>query len=68
MTSPPRDQRAGWLDELLQIEAEVRLEPAPLSEAQIAWRPGPRPGRWSIGECLEHLGVTTGATWPRRGR
>lgn len=58
MTSPPRDQRTGWLDELLQIEEEVRLELVPLSEAQFAWRPGP--GRWSIAECLEHLGVTTG--------
>jgi len=57
MTSPERDQRTDWLAELSRIDQEVRLELDPLSEAQFAWRPGP--GRWSIGECLEHLGITT---------
>ncbi len=58
MTSPERDQRTDWLDELFRVEQDVRLDLEPLSETQFAWRPGPE--RWSIGECLEHLGITTG--------
>ncbi len=33
-----------------------------LSEAQFKWQPAP--GRWSIGECLEHLNVTSRLYWP----
>jgi hypothetical protein len=33
-----------------------------LSEAQFNWPPAP--GRWSIGECLEHLNVTARLYWP----
>jgi hypothetical protein len=51
----PQDQ---WLAELDQVEAEVRRELQPLSEAQFAWKPAAN--RWSIGECLDHLGITAG--------
>ena len=51
----PQDQ---WLAELDQVEREVQRELEPLSEAQFAWKPGP--ARWSIGECLDHLGITAG--------
>jgi hypothetical protein len=33
-----------------------------LTEAQFNWQP--EPGRWSIGECLEHLNVTARLYWP----
>ena len=33
-----------------------------LSDGQINWRPGP--GRWSMGECLMHLAVSTDAALP----
>jgi hypothetical protein len=33
-----------------------------LNEAQFNWQPAP--GRWSIGECLEHLNVTSRLYWP----
>lgn len=56
MTSPTRTQVDDWLDQLFRIEQDVRLELEPLSEAQFAWQPGP--GRWSIGECLDHLAIT----------
>ena len=51
----PQDQ---WLAELDQVERAVQRELQPLSEAQFAWKPGPN--RWSIGECLDHLGITAG--------
>jgi DinB family protein len=58
MTSPRRNQLTDWQDELFRVEQEVRLELEQLSEAQFNWRPGPN--RWSIGECLNHLAITTG--------
>ncbi len=33
-----------------------------LSEAQFNWQPAP--GRWSVGECVEHLNVTSRLYWP----
>jgi hypothetical protein len=33
-----------------------------LSDEQLNWRPGP--GRWSIGECLMHLAMSTDAALP----
>src|SRR5262249_43550341 len=33
-----------------------------LSENQFNWRPAPH--RWSIGDCLEHLNVTSRLYWP----
>ena len=56
--TPQRNQLTDWLDELFRVEQEVRLELEPLSEAQFSWRPGPN--RWSIGECLNHLAITSG--------
>jgi hypothetical protein len=58
MTYPERNQLNDWIDELGRIDQEVQLRLEPLSEAQFVWRPGE--GRWSVGECLEHLVVTTG--------
>ena len=58
MTYPERDQLNNWIDELERIDQDVRLRLEPLSEPQFAWRPGE--GRWSVGECLEHLAVTSG--------
>jgi DinB family protein len=37
-----------------------------LNEGQVNWRPGP--GRWSIGECLMHLAVSSDATLPALDR
>jgi DinB family protein len=58
MTSAQRNQLGDWQDELFRVEQEVRLALEPLSEAQFSWRPGP--SRWSVGECLNHLAITTG--------
>lgn len=49
---------AEWLRELDAIEAGARNLTDRLSEAQFTWRPGA--GRWSVGECLDHLAITTG--------
>jgi hypothetical protein len=52
-------------DYVRQIE-EIRRDAESLvdglSEAQFNWQPAP--GRWSIGECLEHLNVTARLYWP----
>lgn len=49
---------AGWLRELDAIDAGARVVAEPLHEAQFTWRPGA--GRWSVGECFDHLAITTG--------
>ena len=51
---------AEWLEQLDRIETEARYLSDSLSEAQFAWRPGV--GRWSVGECLDHLTITTELT------
>ena len=58
MTPPERDQLTNWEDALFRIEQDVRLDLEPLTDAQFGWRPGP--GRWSVGECLNHLAIATG--------
>ena len=58
MTYPERNQLNNWIDELGRIDQDVGLQLEPLSDGQFAWRPGE--GRWSVGECLEHLALTTG--------
>jgi len=57
MTYPERDQLNNWMDELDRIDQDVRLQLEPLRDAQFVWRPAE--GRWSVGECLEHLALTT---------
>ncbi len=57
MTSRPNDQIGDWLAELEGIELEVRCRLEPLTDARFNWRPGA--GRWSVGECLDHLALTT---------
>lgn len=57
MTSRSNDQVGDWLAELEGIELEVQREIEPLTDAQFNWRPGE--GRWSVGECLDHLALTT---------
>lgn len=39
-----------------EIAAEAEALVAPLTDAQLYWRPAP--DAWSIAECLEHLNVT----------
>lgn len=43
----------GLVAQLDELAAEARREFGRLSAAQLNWRPGP--GRWSVGQCLEHL-------------
>lgn len=46
-----------WVAELDEIEVRVRRDFASRTEAQLNLRPGE--GRWSAGECLDHLAITT---------
>ncbi len=57
MVLPQRTQLDEWLNELFLADQDVRLELEPRSDEQWNWRPGP--GRWSIGECMQHLAITT---------
>jgi DinB superfamily len=56
----------GGLEAAARQFTETKREAAELtqgmSDRQINWRPGP--GRWSIGQCLEHLAVSTDAALP----
>jgi hypothetical protein len=57
----PKDpQLAGWFDQCDELLTEVRQLVAPLSDAQVNWRS--EPGRWSIGECIDHLTASGGAS------
>jgi hypothetical protein len=53
---PSDPQLADWFDDLDSLLREVSDLLRPLSDAQLNWRPGP--GKWSIGECIEHLTIT----------
>lgn len=43
----------GMLDQLDAIRRDAETVGSGLSDAQFNWQPGP--GRWSIGQCLNHL-------------
>ncbi|MEO8448358.1 MAG: DinB family protein [Gemmatimonadota bacterium] len=57
----PKDpQLAGWFDQCDELLVDVRELLAPLTDAQVNWRA--EAGRWSIGECIDHLTATAGAS------
>jgi hypothetical protein len=51
-----------YLEEIRYIRQDVAALVANLSNGQFTWRPAP--GRWSIGECFEHLNLTAAAYLP----
>lgn len=53
---------AAWLRELEAVTADAEALVVPLTMEQFTWRPGPN--RWSVGECFEHLAITTGLVAP----
>lgn len=64
MTTPPPErpadpQLAGWYDALADLQREADELLGPLGQDALNWRPGP--GRWSVGECVDHLAVTGSA-------
>jgi hypothetical protein len=52
----------GYLEEVRYIRQDVAAIVANLGDGQFTWRPAP--GRWSIGECFEHLNLTAAAFIP----
>lgn len=56
--SPTETQLSRWLDELHQVEQEVRLDLSRLSGEQFNWWPAE--GKWSVAECIDHLALVTG--------
>ena len=52
-SAPPAAHIAEWLEQLRAIRRDAAELTEGLSDAQLAWRPGP--GRWSIAEVVAHL-------------
>lgn len=46
----------GYLTQLISIEQDLPGLSSRLDHRQFNWAPGP--GRWSIGQCVEHLNIT----------
>lgn len=53
---------ASYIPEAEAIERDVRHAFGALTPEQLEWTPAP--GRWSVGQCLEHLIVMDAAYWP----
>lgn len=47
---------------VLRVQAQQRFRP--LGPDELNRRPGPGPGPWSVGECLEHLNIVGGYFLP----
>ncbi|MEX1182849.1 MAG: DinB family protein [Gemmatimonadota bacterium] len=43
----------GWLEELDALRLDARALTDGLTAGQLNWQPSP--GRWSIGQCLDHV-------------
>ncbi len=52
----------GLLEELVAIKCEAREVFGGLSPAQLNWKPSA--GRWSVGQCFDHLIVTNSTFFP----
>ncbi|MFL5384830.1 MAG: DinB family protein [Longimicrobiaceae bacterium] len=52
-SAAPAAHIADWLEQLRAIRRDAASLTEGLSDAQLAWRPGP--GRWSIAEVVAHL-------------
>ena len=48
---------ARLLGELADSDARARALASPLTLAQLNWQPSP--SSWSVGQCLEHLAIST---------
>ena len=70
MPAPAR-ATADFFDDLttallvLRVQAQRRFRP--LAPEVLNRRPGPGPGPWSVGECLEHLNIVGGYFLPLIG-
>lgn len=57
MVPSVKNQVSEWEEELLRILHESDWLTEHLTDEQFNWRPGP--GRWSVGECFDHLAIAT---------
>lgn len=64
--SQPATRTTDFLDQLTAdlraLQTTVAQEFRPLTDDQLNRRPGP--GRWSVGQCLEHLNIIGGLYLP----
>ena len=60
MTSPPTESSPPWsrrlIAELNAADERAKALAANLSPDQLNWNP--RPGAWSVGQCLDHLCIS----------
>lgn len=64
-TSPKHslvEELRDYYEQIENIEEDAQELTAPLNDTQFNWRP--KPGRWSISECLSHLNVSNGLDVP----
>ena len=52
------NQISDWEEALHQIRNDTDALVHDLTPAQFNWRPAP--GKWSVGECFDHLAIATG--------
>src|SRR5688572_33413751 len=52
------NQITEWEEALRRIRIDSDALADSLSPAQFNWRPAP--GKWSVGECFDHLAIATG--------
>ena len=53
----------AYRQEFEQLAVDADAFVAPLSEDQFTWQP--RPGAWSVAQCIDHLNVTARHYLPR---
>lgn len=62
VVSPKGGEIEGFVAELEQVGRAAREVFGPLSAAQLNWKPSA--GRWSVGQCFDHLIVTNRQFFP----
>ena len=58
MVSPQPNQLAAWLEALHAVRQDSEILARDMTDEQFNWRPAE--GKWSVGECFNHLAIATG--------
>ena len=58
MVSPQPSQLSTWLEALHTVRQDSEILVRGMTDAQFNWRPAE--GKWSVGECFNHLAIATG--------
>lgn len=58
MVSPQPNQLSDWVEAIHTVRQDSEILTRGLTDEQFNWRPAP--GKWSVGECFNHLAIATG--------